>query len=232
MKRIILSISLLVATALVNPQLCAISGQVYRHTVHPKTTPTFLVSFRMPTIHEEDIDLKTAIAVNGDRIFYLHAETTNFLDYGSKIFLGTDAQGAMLMLRALHSMLDLPDGTRDTIPNDGYTCYLLVRDDPSYGKLLITRRVNDGGIVTLNDEMLTLLEDAFSNYDEETVSCFPHIQYDNKEDIKGEISRYRSMLWNAPGHKDATFYYVWDFRELFKQRIKEYQADLRAMRRR
>ena len=232
MKRCIsIAILLVLAFSASAQSWTALTERLYKHNAHYDIVPETLVAIEGNQIHPEDISVETAIAMNGERFFYIYSETTNQLDFFSKIFLGTDAESAIQTLRDFRAMLDMPNGTRDTIENDGYKCFLLVCDDSRYGKLLVTRRINDGGTVTFNDVMLDILEDALEGYDEASVSCFPHYELSERNDIKSEVARYKALASFVIPFKDIRFCYTPEFYDMFRLRIKEYKADLRALKR-
>ena len=204
----------------------------YDHNYHYYSIPVTLVAIERTHIHPKNIYLRTVISFQGERIFFIASQTTNHFDYGgSRIFLGTDCDSALRKLKDFHSMLLMPDGTRDTLRNDGYTCFLQVKDDPKYGKLLVTRRINDGGRVSFDDHMFGMLEEALINYDEEAVSSFPHKNLINRDEIKDEIKRYKELEQFVIPFKDIRFCYTSEFYDLFRTRIKEYRKDLRQLRR-
>ena len=193
-----------------------------------------IVAIKRNIIHPKDIICWTIMCLNGERAYFLVSESPNECDLGiPKIFLGTDAQSALQTIKDFHTSMSRPEGMIDTIPNDGYICFHWAKEDPKYGKLLVMRRVNDGGTVTLDERMFWMLEDALSNFDESTLASFPHLALDSKEEIEAEIKSYKERLelTTVPAPRKEGPLYTDAFAKLFRQRIKEYKADLRAMRR-
>lgn len=159
----------------------AYDQRLYRHEARYGISPSTLVEIAPSKIHPRSI---------------------NRLDFNSKIFLGLTQESALQSVGRFREMLLLSPGARNTLKNDGYTLFTIIKESEESGRLLVTRRINDGGTVTFSIDMLDMLEDALVCYDEEEDLSFPYKQPVSREEA--EIARYKEMLAHSSSEEDMS----------------------------
>ena len=189
-----------------------------------------VISTASPKFHNYYISVQNAPKPDGGSVFYIYSQTSSHADATRFQFhLGSSVEEALQTLDQLQEFLSSkPVEAAETLPNYNSRSEVKVVASKRKRQGNVLRVRNDGqtGVVYLTRQTLDIMEDALRHWNPETGSSFDKQQLSDPSAIQAEINRYANRLSST---KSTPTDYAPSYKKLFKQRIREYKKDLRAL---
>lgn len=218
MKRLLLSI---LGLALCLPLFA-------QYDFETEDTREMVVSSLSPKFHNYYLSLQRAPKPDGGYVFYLYTQTPKDLTR-FRFHLGTGAEESLQTIERLREFLKQPANTTEMVQNYNSQTEIKVISSVRQGHVLKLWNQEQDGFVYVTAQTLGIMEDALRHWDDEAGTAFAKKNLTSSKAINDEITTYKKRL-NYKRSKPSTADYSPSYRKLFRQRIREYQKDLRNLR--